>query len=691
MPHTRGRIASYEAADQAQAATVHASGGRGRDRARRLSALGLLALLSLAPAAARAQSAPPTGVPANAPTPSVSPAGAGAQAVVDPFAALPPADALVTIDVARVFGEALPRLPAEEATLLASINDGLTRLKTLTGVEPRAVRRLSVGTRYAKPATGGSRTDSSAVMIAQSGEASQLPALIRQLGAGKYREEQYGGKRLYVELPTAAQKAAEAAAQPTTDHDVFAVTALDADTLVFGDSAQVRASIDAGAGKAARVSAELVTAATRNPQAIVSAAGLLPPGLLADIFPSQQAGDSELNRALAALKLFYAAVELTPAGVDLTISAMAASPDQARTLAHALDAVKTLVALAPAKTARDRLGRDVFKALVVSAQGDEVQARVALTQANVNLFAREVASSAYMDSGLAHKFKGEFDAAIADYDRALALEPDNALTYINRGVARSGKGDLDAAMADYDRAIALAPDNALAYNDRSFDKIKKGDFAGAVEDANRAIALDPRLAYAYNNRGYALEREGNLDAALADYERSLALDANNALAYNNRGYARYQLGDLERATADLDKAVQLDPDMVEARVNRGFARMDNGDTAGAIRDFEAALAFDPKAAEAYNGRGLVRYYKEDWAGAIRDFDQAIALNPKLAEVYGNRALARLASGHDAEAAQDFNTCFKLNAALRPNFEDLAREIKKTRRAKARPARIRKRN
>jgi tetratricopeptide (TPR) repeat protein len=704
MPYTRSIIASNQATGYPHTVAIRISSGVAQSRLHRLLAISLLALLHLAPAAARAQHAPQTGVPAHLFAPVVnlhSQLGLTAQAegrsavpqTPDTlYTALPAADALITLDGKRAINEAVSRLTTGEPDLLAPINDALVSLKSLTGFDPHAVNRLVIGLRYAPPATGTSQTGFGMVMVAQSNEAGQLPLLIHQLGQGKYREEQYGGQTLYIELPVKTErKPAVTTSSPIAGNDEFAVATLDASTLVFGDAALVRASIDARAGKGARVNAELIAVATRNPKALISAAGLLPPSFLSDIVPAQQSGDGELQQALAALKQFYGAAELTPAGLDLTVAATAANPDQAKTLAHALDAVRTLAGLAPVKTSRDKLGRDIFKALTISTNGAEVQASVALTQANVNLLARQIAANIYVSNALAAKAKGDLSAAIAAYDRAIAMEPDNALIYINRGMARADRGEWDAAIADDDRALALAPDNALAYNNRGFIKLKKGDYAGAISDSDRAIALDPRLAYAYNNRGFALAQEGNLDAALADYDRSLALDANNALAYNNRGFARYQQGDLEHALADLDKAVQLDPNMVEARINRGFARMDNGDTAGARRDFDQALALNPKSADAYNGRGLAQYYKDDLAGALRDFDQAITLNPKLAEVYGNRALTRLKLGRDAEATQDFTTCFKLNGALRPRFEDLAREIKQTRRAKARPASARRHN
>ncbi len=75
--------------------------------------------------------------------------------------------------------------------------------------------------------------------------------------------------------------------------------------------------------------------------------------------------------------------------------------------------------------------------------------------------------------------------------------------YYNRGAAKIEKGDLDGAIADYNRAIELNPKDARAYNNRGIAKRAKGDLDGAIADYNRAIELDPKLAIAYNNRGNA--------------------------------------------------------------------------------------------------------------------------------------------------------------------------------------------
>jgi tetratricopeptide (TPR) repeat protein len=53
--------------------------------------------------------------------------------------------------------------------------------------------------------------------------------------------------------------------------------------------------------------------------------------------------------------------------------------------------------------------------------------------------------------------KGEHDRAIADFDKAIGIDPAQATAFYNRGNAYYAKGDRDRAIADYDRAILLNP------------------------------------------------------------------------------------------------------------------------------------------------------------------------------------------------------------------------------------------
>jgi len=115
---------------------------------------------------------------------------------------------------------------------------------------------------------------------------------------------------------------------------------------------------------------------------------------------------------------------------------------------------------------------------------------------------------------------GDLRGAIADYDRALAKETASwALS--NRGLAKMALGDTDGAHEDYTLAIQADPKNEKAWNNRGLAKRKRGDVDGAIADYTEAIRLAPRYSYAYMNRGLAWKAKGERDSAAADFERAL--------------------------------------------------------------------------------------------------------------------------------------------------------------------------
>jgi lipoprotein NlpI len=85
-------------------------------------------------------------------------------------------------------------------------------------------------------------------------------------------------------------------------------------------------------------------------------------------------------------------------------------------------------------------------------------------------------------------------------------------------------GEYDKAIKDYDRAIALNPQYANALNNRANAYRCKGEYGHAIEDYNKAIGLDPNDAKVIKSRGIAEFYLGQFDPARKDLETALQLD-----------------------------------------------------------------------------------------------------------------------------------------------------------------------
>ncbi len=127
------------------------------------------------------------------------------------------------------------------------------------------------------------------------------------------------------------------------------------------------------------------------------------------------------------------------------------------------------------------------------------------------------------------------------------------------GLDLSSTGRFEDALAAYDRALALDPDDFCAHSNRGAALLALGRFEDALAAFDRALALDPDNAAIHTNRGAALHALGRFEDALAAFDRALALDPGFAAAHENKGIVMAVIGDFDRALAELDAASRLAP------------------------------------------------------------------------------------------------------------------------------------
>ena len=148
----------------------------------------------------------------------------------------------------------------------------------------------------------------------------------------------------------------------------------------------------------------------------------------------------------------------------------------------------------------------------------------------------------------------------AEEDSMKKREKDNTLTdwdCIKQGNACFHGKEYRQAIEHYDKAIRLNPKNAIAYGNRALAHSYLTEYAEAIEDNNIAVSLDPKYAGAFRNRGYAYAQLGQHQQAIYDYGKATEFDPNDAVAYRNRAISYRKLGKPELAEADEAKAREL--------------------------------------------------------------------------------------------------------------------------------------
>ena len=169
----------------------------------------------------------------------------------------------------------------------------------------------------------------------------------------------------------------------------------------------------------------------------------------------------------------------------------------------------------------------------------------------------------YLLLGRAYSQLGVTEQAREMFERAVALDGQQAGAHAALGVLLDGIGDAAGAEREHRRAIALAPENPAYENNLGFSLFAQGRYAEATAAYERALALDAGLRRTHNNVGFAYGRLGALERA----ESHFRLAGSTAESQNNLGLVLEARGELERAHDHYRAAVASDRSLAEPRAN----------------------------------------------------------------------------------------------------------------------------
>jgi tetratricopeptide (TPR) repeat protein len=268
------------------------------------------------------------------------------------------------------------------------------------------------------------------------------------------------------------------------------------------------------------------------------------------------------------------------------------------------------------------------------------------------------------------------DLALADFRKALELEPTHLDAFMGLGELWLLAGDPGQAIENFTRASEVAPQLASPLAARARARLRMRDNDGALADAEEALKRGTGHPAAMVIRGRAKCSKGDIGGAQADFEAVASKHPRHAPAYAGLGGIFRERGNPARAVAEYDKAIALDPLFAEAFHQRGNAARDQGRMDQATADLNRAVFLDPTDPFLYLDRGVLSCDRGAWAEAQADFRQGLALRPSRPDWFWQRLwLARTKAGEPAQALEELRTFVQGRAEgiagkLAPKINDL---------------------
>jgi tetratricopeptide (TPR) repeat protein len=268
---------------------------------------------------------------------------------------------------------------------------------------------------------------------------------------------------------------------------------------------------------------------------------------------------------------------------------------------------------------------------------------------------------------------GKRAEAVADFEKAIALQPGQYQAYLNLAQAYQQAREWDRALIQLDAAVVRAATLPVLYWVRARVQVERRDLEAALRDCDLALELvlkqpaaqqQAQLLPLFTLRGQVLTRLKRYEEALAAYDLAARTPAGRSEPSLQRARAelQLQLGQSKEAVAAFDQYLKAGPPTAAVHRDRGLALARLGKYYQALEDYTLALRLDPTDVTTLLRRGWEYLLVCNAPGlALRDFETAVRLKAD-AEAYHGLAYARVRLGQLPEALEAVEQGQKLGPA-----------------------------
>lgn len=234
--------------------------------------------------------------------------------------------------------------------------------------------------------------------------------------------------------------------------------------------------------------------------------------------------------------------------------------------------------------------------------------------------------------------QGQADAAIDNFQRAVAAKPENFQAYKSLADLYRSQSNFKAAIEVAKKAILKFPEDGSFYTDISWYYSLDNEPARAAEAARSATKLLPNQYLGYTNLCRALNDLKDYSGSVAACNTALKLNPGDgetyfylARAYDLAGRRTEATPLYSKAVTGLEDFVKRNPDYSDGFYLLGNAYFADNQRDKAIGAYQKVIELSPRFTRARFNLAMVYLQKKDKASAMEQYSALLPLDPVLAE------------------------------------------------------------
>lgn len=248
-----------------------------------------------------------------------------------------------------------------------------------------------------------------------------------------------------------------------------------------------------------------------------------------------------------------------------------------------------------------------------------------------------------------HHLSGDFPAALAAYQRAAELEPDNADPLVAQAEIYMTDRRITEVLALATQAVAINPEHVGALNIYARALDWQGQYEEAINAAFDALDLQPNNPTTLAILGEIYSSVGNWSRAQDYIDQALAIDPKHVLALRNQAVLYELQGNYTEAVETFREAITIAPRQPDlyielARQQRALNQWDE-----AIASYKAAVDVAPTAV-TLDALGWGLYLSGDTLQAQRELRKAVEMDGEYGPALAHLGMAYYARRNYEEAA-----------------------------------------